>query len=201
MASLFATRKKIATVRPRPKACEGCIAHPKTDSWNPLRTGGYVPFSGPVDAPLLCLGITPGEDEERQGAPFVGPSGRKLRSAIAWACGGSGGRGAPEPPIRFGNLFCCRAVETGLQGRSVNRTKVTQRELRMCFERIVGPELSRTKAKVVLVLGTDAYNFLLSDLFGPFSKAMGHRLLVPKTGLNSSGVGSEFFSYGKKYSI
>ena len=44
-----------------------------------------VPGHGPVNAPLVVLGEAPGAEEERQGRPFVGPSGRLLRRMLAEA--------------------------------------------------------------------------------------------------------------------
>ena len=40
--------------------------------------GPRVPAFGPVPSPLLVLGERPGEDEYKQGRPFIGASGRVL---------------------------------------------------------------------------------------------------------------------------
>jgi uracil-DNA glycosylase len=45
--------------------------------------------AGPLDAPLVIVGEAPGEVEDRQGEPFVGPSGQLLqhlfaRAALPW---------------------------------------------------------------------------------------------------------------------
>ncbi len=37
-----------------------------------------VPGDGPVDAPILFIGEAPGFHEDRQGRPFIGPSGKLL---------------------------------------------------------------------------------------------------------------------------
>ena len=42
------------------------------------RLGRRVPGTGPVDARIVILGEAPGRDEELEGAPFVGASGRFL---------------------------------------------------------------------------------------------------------------------------
>jgi DNA polymerase len=44
---------------------------------------------GPLDAPVVVVGEAPGEQEEREGRPFVGPSGKLLqellrRAGIPW---------------------------------------------------------------------------------------------------------------------
>ncbi len=40
---------------------------------------------GPVGAPLMLVGEQPGDEEDRQGRPFVGPAGRLLDRALAEA--------------------------------------------------------------------------------------------------------------------
>lgn len=40
---------------------------------------------GPVDAAVMLVGEQPGDSEDREGRPFVGPAGRLLRTAIARA--------------------------------------------------------------------------------------------------------------------
>jgi uracil-DNA glycosylase family protein len=44
-----------------------------------------VPGEGPDHAPLMMVGEQPGNDEDLQGRPFVGPAGRMLDRAIAEA--------------------------------------------------------------------------------------------------------------------
>lgn len=48
-----------------------------------------VPGHGPLDSPLVVVGDAPGEEEERQGVPFVGRPGRLLqilfkRAGLPW---------------------------------------------------------------------------------------------------------------------
>lgn len=40
---------------------------------------------GPIGAPLMLVGEQPGDEEDRQGRPFVGPAGRLLDRALAEA--------------------------------------------------------------------------------------------------------------------
>ena len=54
--------------------CRGC------ELW---RDATQAVFSaGPPDAPLVLVGEQPGDQEDRQGAPFVGPAGRVLNDAL-----------------------------------------------------------------------------------------------------------------------
>jgi uracil-DNA glycosylase family 4 len=48
-----------------------------------------VPGHGPLDSPLVVVGEAPGAEEDRQGRPFVGPSGQLLqdlfkRAGLPW---------------------------------------------------------------------------------------------------------------------
>ncbi len=47
-----------------------------------LRTHA-VPGEGPVDAEIMLIGEAPGYHEDKQGRPFVGPSGRLLEKLLA----------------------------------------------------------------------------------------------------------------------
>jgi DNA polymerase len=56
-------------------ACQGCdLFRDATQA---------VVSSGPVDAPIVLVGEQPGDAEDRQGEPFVGPAGRVLARALA----------------------------------------------------------------------------------------------------------------------
>jgi uracil-DNA glycosylase family protein len=55
-------------------SCRGC------ELWEPAT---QVVFSrGPAPAPLMLVGEQPGDQEDRQGEPFVGPAGRVLDDAL-----------------------------------------------------------------------------------------------------------------------
>jgi uracil-DNA glycosylase family protein len=57
--------------------CTNCDLH--------RRATATVFGEGPVPAPLLLVGEQPGDQEDRQGHPFVGPAGRLLDEALAEA--------------------------------------------------------------------------------------------------------------------
>jgi len=58
-------------------ACRRC------DLWRNALHG--VPGEGPADAALMLVGEQPGDQEDRQGRPFVGPAGEVLDRALAEA--------------------------------------------------------------------------------------------------------------------
>jgi DNA polymerase len=59
-----------------------------------------VPFSGPHDPLFTVLGEAPGRDEDREGVPFVGKSGRLLRTLLTEA-------GVDVDRVMFANTVCC----------------------------------------------------------------------------------------------
>jgi len=58
-----------------------------------------VPGKGPVRAPIMLVGEQPGDQEDRQGLPFVGPAGRVLDRAIG------------DAGLERGKLFVTNAVK------------------------------------------------------------------------------------------
>lgn len=67
----------MADLRAAVHACRGC------ELWRPATQAVFS--SGPVDAPLVLVGEQPGDQEDREGEPFVGPAGRLLARALAEA--------------------------------------------------------------------------------------------------------------------
>ena len=61
--------------------------HGQDHGWRMIRNGlQYLLFgTGPVTARLMMVGEQPGDQEDRQGEPFVGPAGRLLDDALAAA--------------------------------------------------------------------------------------------------------------------
>lgn len=51
----------------------------------PAREERYVPPSGPLDAAIIVIGESAGEDEVERGKPFIGKSGQKLRQWMRYA--------------------------------------------------------------------------------------------------------------------
>ena len=67
----------ISDLREAAPACRGC------ELWEPAT---QVVFSaGNPRAPLMLIGEQPGDAEDRQGVPFVGPAGKVLQKALAEA--------------------------------------------------------------------------------------------------------------------
>src|SRR5215472_14471949 len=58
---------------------------------------------GPKNADILVVGQNPGRQEDRQGKPFVGPSGQIIRSQMAKAELGA----IFGPTVRYTNVVRC----------------------------------------------------------------------------------------------
>jgi DNA polymerase len=70
-------KRTLESLRKSAKACRGCDLYE-----NATQT---VFGDGPAQAKLLIVGEQPGDQEDRQGSPFVGPAGRMLDKALAQA--------------------------------------------------------------------------------------------------------------------
>ena len=178
-----ARRIELINGRKRPRVCpRTCPLHPRCAEHNPDFSGGYVPPLLHASDDLLVVAICPAEEEELGGEPLIGPSGRYANHAISWA-------GGAARAMRYSkiNVVNCRTVRPGRTRAYINRTPPTMREMRACFEAHLRPALRR-KWRCVLLLGADAYKFvipteLLPDgrkrpMFDAFAKAMGHRMVV-----------------------
>ena len=67
-------RRDHGSLRRAAAGCKGCAL------W---REATQTVFGeGPADAPIMLLGEQPGDQEDRQGRPFVGPAGRLLDRAL-----------------------------------------------------------------------------------------------------------------------
>lgn len=69
-SSLFAAPQSLDELREQARACKNC------DLWkNATQT---VFGEGPADARIMFVGEQPGDQEDREGRPFVGPAGKLL---------------------------------------------------------------------------------------------------------------------------
>ena len=64
----------LAGLRAAAADCRGC------ELWEPATQTVFS--AGPAGARLVLVGEQPGDQEDKQGAPFVGPAGRLLVKAV-----------------------------------------------------------------------------------------------------------------------
>lgn len=134
-----------------------------------------VPGVGASHATIMLVGEQPGDREDIEGRPFVGPAGALLDAALH------------EAGIRRGDVYVTNAVKhfkwTMRGKRRLHRTPA-QREIDACsywLER----ELKKVHAKVIVALGATALRAVrdepsarLQDYFGHASDARGRQMVA-----------------------
>jgi DNA polymerase-1 len=98
-----------------------------------------VDGDGPKDAQILVIGQNPGQQEDRDGRPFIGPSGKLLKSQLVKA-------GLDTQTIRYTNLVRCLTPD--------NR-EPTAKEIRACAPYLAA-EIARIDPKYIVALGAPA---------------------------------------------
>jgi uracil-DNA glycosylase len=110
------------------------------------RATQVVPGEGRAGARLLLVGEQPGDQEDRQGRPFVGPAGRLLDAALA------------DAGIERGHAFVTNAVKHfkyEMRGKRRLHKRPNAYEIDRC-KWWLDKELSLIRPRVVVVLGATA---------------------------------------------
>ncbi len=106
-----------------------------------------VPGEGPVPADVLIIGEAPGAKEDRQGRPFVGPSGMLLERLLEVA-------GLTRNDVYITSCVKCRPPG--------NRTPRTL-ELNTCQENWLDQQIPLVDPKLIVLLGKVAISQLLGE--------------------------------------
>ena len=124
--------------------CETCLANRNTER--------QIVFGvGNLDADIFFCGEAPGEEEEKQGEPFVGPAGQKLNGMIR-------GMGLEREQVYIGNNMNWRPrTDSGFGNRPPS-----PQEIGFCLPYLKA-QLSIIQPKVIVALGNTAIQALLSD--------------------------------------
>ena len=106
-AAYLPERLSLSTLREAAAGCKAC------DLW---KTGTQTVFGeGAESAEIVFVGEQPGDKEDLEGRPFVGPAGRVLDEGLEADETGSGSRIGQEPvgaiPVRGGIPVLVRAVD------------------------------------------------------------------------------------------
>ena len=125
---------------------------------------------GPEDARVMIVGEQPGDQEDRAGHPFVGPSGKLLDRALE------------EAGIDRGDVYVTNAVkhfkwERGAKGQRRIHKKPNDAEIRACNPWLA-QELRLIRPKVVVCLGATAAQALMGKAFR-VTKERGRALAAP----------------------
>ncbi|AQH01592.1 uracil-DNA glycosylase [Burkholderia sp. KK1] len=133
-----------------------------------------VPGVGPADARVMLVGEQPGDQEDREGKPFVGAAGKLLDEALA------------EAALPRASLYLTNAVKHfkwEAHGEERAHLAPAQREREAC-RFWLEEELKRIAPKVVVALGATALKALtghrtaLSEYLGKTIEHKGH-IIVP----------------------
>jgi DNA polymerase len=132
------------------EAAAGCTACPL------FRNATQTVFGeGPEHAPIMLVGEQPGDSEDRDGHPFVGPAGRLLDRCIV------------EAGIKRGRTYVTNTVKHfKWEPRGTRRihSKPNSIEIAACFPWLEA-ELATVRPKILVALGATAAQALFGKAF------------------------------------
>jgi DNA polymerase len=118
---------------------------------------------GPTNASIMLVGEQPGDSEDLQGRPFVGPAGALLDKALE------------EAGMERADVYVTNAVKhfkwTPRGKRRMHKTPA-QREIAAC-EYWLQREFQQTEARVIVALGATALKAVLEDAHSRLQDALG----------------------------
>lgn len=137
----------IGALRAAAAGCQGCELHgPATQT---------VFSAGNPHAPLMLVGEQPGDVEDREGIPFVGPAGRLLQQAVE------------EAGIDRSGVYVTNAVKHfrfELRGRRRIHQTPQVRHIRACRPWLTA-EIAAVEPRLIVCLGAIAAKSLLGNDF------------------------------------
>lgn len=117
---------------------------------------------GNPDAKLMFVGEGPGRDEDIQGKPFVGRSGKLLTKLIELA-------GLERKDVFISNVVKCRPPE--------NR-KPTEKEASICTNLLLFNQIKIIRPRIICTLGASALQGLLNNYEIKISQVRGKPLVA-----------------------
>ncbi len=105
-----------------------------------------VPGEGPEKAKIMFIGEAPGAEEDREGMPFIGRSGKFLDQLLKIA------------GLKRENVFLTGAVKC----RPENNRMPTAKELKICRELWLEKQIEIIKPELIVILGRAALKSLLN---------------------------------------
>ena len=126
------------TLREAAQRCQGCDLY--------ARASQAVFGEGPTSAAIVLIGEQPGDEEDRQGHPFVGPSGKLLDRALA------------EAGIDRSLVYVTNAVKHFKfeeRGKRRLHKKPNGREIRAC-QPWLEAEINLIQPQIIVCLGATA---------------------------------------------
>jgi DNA polymerase len=146
-ASLVPERPTLAATRAAARGCRAC------DLW---RTGTQTVFGeGAARAEVMLLGEQPGDQEDQQGRPFVGPAGRLLDRALAAA-------GIDRSRVYVTNVV--KHFKWEPRGKRRIHAKPNAAEIAACRPWLE-TEIGLVRPEIIVCLGATAAQALLGKTF------------------------------------
>ncbi len=136
---------RLEALRKRARGCERCDLY--------KRATQTVFGAGAPDAPIMLVGEQPGDAEDREGEPFVGPAGRLLREALA------------DAGIDLADVYLTNAVKHFKwveRGKRRIHERPNREEILAC-RLWLDEELGAIKPKIVVALGATAASVLFGS--------------------------------------
>lgn len=161
-ADFVPQRRTLKSLREAARVCRGCRL------W---MVGSQTVFGeGKAAAKIMLVGEQPGDQEDREGHPFVGPAGRLLDEALA------------EAGIDRSDVYVTNAVkhfkwERGEKSNRRIHKKPNDGEIRACRPWL-DEELALVRPDVVVCLGATAAQALLGKKFR-VTKSRGEKQSAP----------------------
>ncbi len=147
MSAEVPKKASLAQLRAAAARCRGCPLYA-----NATQT---VFGEGPADAPLMLVGETPGDYEDRSGRPFVGPAGRLLDRCL-------GDAGLDRERAYVTNAV--KHFKWTPRGKRRIHAKPSRGEVQACKPWLEA-EIARLKPRVIVLLGATAAQSLLGAGF------------------------------------
>jgi len=146
---LPAQTDSLSALRSAAASCRGCELY---------REATQTVFGeGPSPAPIMMVGEQPGDAEDREGHPFVGPAGRLLDKAIAEA-------GLERDQIYLTNTVKHFKHTSTRESKRRIHAKPSQTEITACMPWLEA-ELKAIRPRLIVALGSTAAQVLLGKAF------------------------------------
>jgi uracil-DNA glycosylase len=140
-------RRTLDALRDAAGGCRGC------DLWQPATQTVFG--EGPKDATFVLVGEVPGDREDREGRPFVGPAGRELDKALEAA-------GIDRAETYVTNAVKHFRFEE--RGKRRIHQKPDAKQIKACRPWLMA-ELDLLRPEVLVLLGATAAKSLLGSAF------------------------------------
>jgi DNA polymerase len=140
-------RLNLKSLREAAKHCEGCDLYKDATQ--------TVFGEGPRRASLILVGEVPGDEEDKQGHPFVGPAGRLLDEALEQA-------GVSRDEVYVTNAV--KHFRWEPRGKRRLHKKPTARQIEACRPWLQS-EILVVKPRVIVCLGATAAQSILGPTF------------------------------------